>query len=267
LLGTSTTAPYSFTWTNVAVGSYSITAKATDNQSAATTSTAASITVSAPVVAATKLYYVHPDHLGTPRLIANQAGATVWRWDNQEGFGLTGLQEDPDADTKKFVFNLRFAGQYYDQESGLHYNRFRDYDPVTGRYVQGDPVGLAAGVSLYSYVSANPLSFIDPLGLARCGVDFSKSDDLYPVKDGQKNIVEIEYTGSRRQDYAAANKAGNIGNTQKPPKDYTWHHLDDYNPETNRGTMQLVKTDAHEATYPHDGGVRQYTQATGKKYK
>jgi RHS repeat-associated protein len=63
------------------------------------------------------------------------------------------------------VFNQRFPGQYYDEESGLHYNYFRDYDPATGRYVESDPIGLAGGISLYSYGYANPLFYQDPLGL------------------------------------------------------------------------------------------------------
>jgi RHS repeat-associated protein len=161
LLNSSTTAPYSYTWNSVAAGTYSLTAKATDNAGATTTSTAVTITVNPG-----GLYFIHTDHLGTPRLIADQAKKTIWRWDNQEPFGQTGLQEDPDADGKTFTFNLRFAGQYYDQESGLHYNRNRDYDPATGRYVQADPIGLSGGISLYGYVSGNPLRFVDPLGLA-----------------------------------------------------------------------------------------------------
>ncbi|WP_425502906.1 RHS repeat-associated core domain-containing protein [Pseudomarimonas arenosa] len=60
---------------------------------------------------------------------------------------------------------LRFPGQYYDQESGLHYNYFRDYDPSTGRYIESDPIGLNGGVSLYAYVSGSPLGLIDRLGL------------------------------------------------------------------------------------------------------
>lgn len=99
------------------------------------------------------------------------------------------------------------------------------------------------------------------------GVDFVGSPYLYPVGEGQKNIVTIEYTGSRRQDFGAANLAAGLGTTQKPPEDYTWHHLDDYNPATNTGTMQLIETGAHEATYPHNGGVKQYQDATGRKYK
>jgi hypothetical protein len=99
------------------------------------------------------------------------------------------------------------------------------------------------------------------------GVDFANSADLYPAGDGQKNIVEIEYTGSRRQDYGAANRAAGLGDTQQPPDGYAWHHLDNYNPATNKGTMQLVRQDAHLATYPHNGGVRQYEQATGKTYR
>jgi RHS repeat-associated protein len=184
LLNSSTTAPYSYTWSSVAAGTYSLTAKATDNAGATTTSTAVTITVNPG-----GLYFIHTDHLGTPRLIADQAKKTIWRWDNQEPFGQTGLQEDPDADGKTFTFNLRFAGQYYDQESGLHYNRNRDYDPATGRYVQADPIGLSGGISLYGYVGGNPLSFIDPLGFVR-GINLNTNG-----ASGNFGVYKIEVNG------------------------------------------------------------------------
>jgi RHS repeat-associated protein len=57
-----------------------------------------------------------------------------------------------------------YPGQYYDAETGLHYNYFRYYDPTTGRYVTPDPIGLEGGINLFSYVAGNPLRFIDPYG-------------------------------------------------------------------------------------------------------
>ena len=57
-----------------------------------------------------------------------------------------------------------FPGQYYEEETGLWQNWFRDYDPVTGRYIEGDPIGLKGGVNAYSYAKANPINHIDPLG-------------------------------------------------------------------------------------------------------
>jgi len=60
---------------------------------------------------------------------------------------------------------LRLPGQYYDQETGLHYNYFRYYDPETGRYITSDPIGLVGGVNAYTYALNSPISFVDPKGL------------------------------------------------------------------------------------------------------
>ena len=112
----------------------------------------------------TRIYAIHTDHLNTPRAIADKNKNVVWTW-NADPFGTTPANEDPDHDGEKFVYNLRFPGQVYDMESGLHYNYFRTYDPNTGRYTQSDPIGLGGGLNTYSYVFNNSLSFVDSNGL------------------------------------------------------------------------------------------------------
>jgi RHS repeat-associated protein len=162
LIGTASAAPYSFTWSNVPQGSYTLTAVATNNAGQSTTSAAIAITVKSAVA---QMYYIHVDHLGTPRLIADAAGATVWRWEQQEPFGNDVPNGDPNSTGTTFDFPLRFPGQYADRETGLAYNYYRDYDSAIGRYVQSDPIGLAGGINTYLYVDGNPISSVDPLGL------------------------------------------------------------------------------------------------------
>jgi RHS repeat-associated protein len=111
------------------------------------------------------LYFVHVDHLNTPRLAANSSGTSVWRWDQQEPFGVSVPDENPSG-LGAFEFPLRFPGQYADKETNLFYNYFRDYDSTIGRYVQSDPIGLRAGLNTYGYVDANPLAKVDPTGEA-----------------------------------------------------------------------------------------------------
>ena len=85
-----------------------------------------------------KLYFFINDHLGTPKIVTDDAGTVVWKVDYPP-FG------DVDVTVNGIESNLRFAGQYYDGETGLHYNYHRYYDPATGRYLTPDPIGLVEG--------------------------------------------------------------------------------------------------------------------------
>jgi RHS repeat-associated protein len=109
------------------------------------------------------VYYFHTDHLNTPRVVVDKNNNPRWRW-LAEPFGTTAPETNPQS-LGAFTQNLRFPGQYADQESGLFYNFFRDLDSTTGRYVQSDPIGLAGGINTYAYVEGNPISLVDVDGL------------------------------------------------------------------------------------------------------
>ncbi len=111
------------------------------------------------------VYYVHTDHLNTPRVVVNKANQIRWRW-LAEPFGTTAPENNP-ASLGVFTQNLRFPGQYADQESGLFYNHWRYFDPATGRYTQSDPIGLKGGMNTYSYVGSAPTGYVDPFGLEK----------------------------------------------------------------------------------------------------
>ena len=116
------------------------------------------------VIDATGVYYIHTDHLGTPRVVSDGNGTLVWRWVSTL-FGLGAPEGDPDGDGRRFTLNLRFPGQYFDAETGLHYNYFRYYDPTLGRYITSDPIGLDGGLNTYLYAKGNTNQYLDPTGL------------------------------------------------------------------------------------------------------
>jgi RHS repeat-associated protein len=174
--------------------------------------------------AAGQLYYIHTDHLDTPRVITDQAGNEVWRWDNTEPFGDSVPNDNPSG-FGAFGFSLRNEGQYADQETGLFYNVMRNYSSGIGGYIEADPAGRtlyrnmamtnlgALGVvhpelivllysrqprlnHLYAYVGSNPLSYTDPLGLIwpiDCYECFKKQNEM---EDALKECKK-EYDGCK----------------------------------------------------------------------
>ena len=104
-----------------------------------------------------KVYYFHTDQIGTPLEMTDAEGQIVWQakyraWGAVEKLVVNEVEQ-----------NLRFQGQYFDVETGLHYNTFRYYDPEIGRFTTQEPIGLLGGFNLYRY-SPNPIRWIDPLG-------------------------------------------------------------------------------------------------------
>lgn len=115
-----------------------------------------------PLHAKNQMNIVINDHLGTPQMLIDENKNVVWQAEYDE-FGKANIL------VEQVEFNQRFPGQYYDKETGLHYNYYRDYDPSLGRYVQSDPIGLGGGINTYGYVLQNPLMYSDPSGLVTIG--------------------------------------------------------------------------------------------------
>jgi len=111
-----------------------------------------------------RVYHYHLDHLGTPREMTDAEGKIVWSA-QYRAYGNLAL-----ADVAEIDNPIRFQGQYYDAETGLHYNLNRYYDPSLGRFIHQDPIGLRGGSNIYAYVQ-NPSNWIDPLGLSSEDLD------------------------------------------------------------------------------------------------
>jgi len=145
-----------------------------------------------------KIYYYINDHLGTSQKMVDESGTVVWSADYRP-FGEVIV-------TANGVGNgFRFPGQHYDQETGLHYNYLRYYDPFTGRYLKADPIGFGGGINLFTYVLNNPIRGIDPFGLAGFGLEAGGGLGVGGYKDSKSkadNAASGIYLGAKPSGHA-----------------------------------------------------------------
>lgn len=160
-----------------------------------------------------KTYHYHLDHLGTPRELTDDQGKVVWKV-RYKTYGNVAVKEVEEVEN-----NLRFQGQYFDEETGLHYNRFRYYNPNTGQFITQDPIGLLGGVNNYQY-APNPVGWVDPWGLS-CKEKYSLLKEMDSAYGGEELgfakawadlpfDVEVEYlmTEAERAKYEVFVKDG-----------------------------------------------------------
>ena len=120
----------------------------------------------APAKSLDDICFYHCDHLGTPQEMSDAQGQMVWKAEYKAwGERVSARSASNFFENSEIVTNnIRFQGQYFDEETGLHYNRYRYYSPYVGRFISKDPIGLLGGNNVYAY-APNPVSWIDPLGL------------------------------------------------------------------------------------------------------
>ncbi|EPV5098926.1 RHS repeat-associated core domain-containing protein, partial [Escherichia coli] len=125
---------------------------------------------------ARKIHLYHCDHRGLPLALISAEGATEWCAEYDEWGNL--LNEENPHQLQQLI---RLPGQQYDEESGLYYNRHRYYDPLHGRYITQDPIGLKGGWNFYQY-PLNPVINVDPQGLVDINL-YPESDLIHSVAD------------------------------------------------------------------------------------
>ncbi|EOQ2389741.1 RHS repeat-associated core domain-containing protein, partial [Escherichia coli] len=203
---------------------------------------------------ARKIHLYHCDHRGLPLVLVSTEGATAWYAEYDEWGNL--LNEENPHQLQQLI---RLPGQQYDEESGLYYNRHRYYDPLQGRYITQDPIGLKGGWNFYQY-PLNPITDIDPLGLATC---------LYSITLGMLSCVSD--TPSDDNSYGVLTisvASGNNGNNMQCKNNPGCTHLQNRGPipqgvwtwnvngpgATNRkpNGIRLVPS-ANTETYNRDG--------------
>lgn len=148
-----------------------------------------------------EVYYFHCQVNGQPEAMTDSAGETVWCGEPDIRGKITSENSNLVL-TGRGQQNLMMQGQYLDRETGLHYNLHRYYDPDSGRFTQHDPIGLAGGINLYQY-APNPLGWIDPLGLMKCGLtgnEVGNATNLPVIKRGSpewKKVIETIQNGGK----------------------------------------------------------------------
>ncbi|NWC93003.1 RHS repeat protein [Pseudomonas sp. IPO3778] len=181
-----------------------------------------------------KLYYFHTDQIGTPLEMTDQEGQIVWQatykaWGSIETLAVNEVEQ-----------NLRFQGQYFDAETGLHYNTFRYYDPEVGRFITQDPIGLLGGGNLYRY-TLNPINWIDPLGWIH---ELTPGQNVYGLfdKGAEKPYYvgitddlsrrRVEHIGTGRLTPGARMKALDTDVNYGQARGYEQAYIDEYKTKT-----------------------------------
>ncbi|EFN4093030.1 RHS repeat-associated core domain-containing protein [Escherichia coli] len=206
-----------------------------------------------------KIWYYHTDLTGTVQEVTAADGTLVWAG-YQAGFGEN--RGNISNSGAYFEQPLRLPGQYFDEETGLHYNLFRYYAPECGRFISQDPIGLRGGLNLYAY-APNPLKYIDPLGLCKTDVENKNPYGTYrparqlprdkngnPIPDVNAPHTQLGTKSGRKGDYTQAREWGYDENGNLVAKrdiDFTDHgrpkehpnpHQHDYIPNPTGGTLQ-----------------------------
>ncbi len=180
------------------------------------------------------IYPIESDHSETPIRVLDSTDAVVWSWEAKEPFGMS-------QPSGTFSFNLRFPGQWYDAESGLMSNGYRDYDPVSGRYMETDPLGLEGGMNIYGYVGASPLMGVDPEGL----IIVTKSPEA------QRMVQDaINYLG---QSNLAKEIITRLSNSPITVTIKLTDNFDDHSDSYNR-INRVLRWNPHEALATTNGG-------------
>lgn len=171
----------------------------------------------ARTVAGGQLEFLHADQNGRPEAITNASASVVWRARNYAFDRIV-------TSSTTTALNVGFPGQYYDAETGLWNNGFRDYSANLGRYIESDPLGMVGGINTYAYVDGNPLSYIDPLGLLHCvgaaNCDFtpnmSTSLQCFDTCTGRDTAVTCGRDGHPNTDPHMSGNAADIGRNSNP---------------------------------------------------